>query len=916
MVFVLMVAAASMVLGTAYADTEQHASPYQQIRDSIPLDSIQCNGQLQLYIRDSQTPLCLTASGFDLLVKRGMDIAMPEDVMPAMDDVQPENETQPEDVMPPKAPAAEASTLSELVGSINDAGDAEVRMIVEWVVEQYKADDKGTISSVNGLSDHTSVPHYPFIVDSNDKTILAHGANPVRIGSVTEVFGDHTVNTPEDVIAELGERDGVWAEYTFIDPASSRESIKRSWITMHDGKIFGAGHYPSIKEKLTGMLDNTIQLVDTNGKGIQTYDIINTYPLAGEHARIIDAETFEILADRRNLDTVRTTVTIGFFDIDDVDHDVESDILEHLHIGESHDAERIESLDTAASVYQYADNPATGERAATIGMIKYHDGLIYHASYTYPVEDKVKQTVADAIERYDSEEGTFDSIAGDLFDPHYPFVVDPESGKIIAHGASPGRVGTQSVLFGGSADVTPDEIRGLEEGQGAWVGYDFPLASSERLAGKVSWLVKHDGYIFGAGYYTTEHPVLIVDSHASRSESSALSELVGSINDAGDDEVRMIVEWVVDQYKADDKGTISSVNGLSDHTSVPHYPFIVDSADRIILAHGADPDRIGSPTAVFGDYSVNNPDDVIRELEVRDGVWAEYTFIDPASGRESIKRSWITMHDGKIFGAGYHPPIGERLEAMLDNTIKLVGAEGNRAYDTIDTYPLAGEHARIIDAETFEILADRRNLDAVGSTVAIGFFDIDDVGHVESDILAHLHIDEGSDAENAEMIRNLDTGASVYQYAGNAATIGMIKYHDGLIYYASYTYPVEDKVKRAVENIMELYDSEEGAFDSIAGDLFDPHYPFVVDPESGKIIAHGASPERVGTQSVLFGGSADVTPDEIRGLEEGQGAWVGYDFPLASSERLAGKVSWLVKHDGYIFGAGYYTTEHPVLIIR
>jgi hypothetical protein len=44
-----------------------------------------------------------------------------------------------------------------------------------------------------------------------------------------------------------------------------------------------------------------------------------------------------------------------------------------------------------------------------------------------------------------------------------------------------------------------------------------------------------------------------------------------------------------------------------------------------------------------------------RSLNEDEGVWTEYTFLNPATGLESSKHSWVVMHDGYLFGSGYYP---------------------------------------------------------------------------------------------------------------------------------------------------------------------------------------------------------------------------------------------------------------------
>ena len=42
-------------------------------------------------------------------------------------------------------------------------------------------------------------------------------------------------------------------------------------------------------------------------------------------------------------------------------------------------------------------------------------------------------------------------------------------------------------------------------------------------------------------------------------------------------------------------------------------------------------------------------------MEDGEGIWAEYTFNNPATNMEEAKISWIVSHNGYLFGSGYYP---------------------------------------------------------------------------------------------------------------------------------------------------------------------------------------------------------------------------------------------------------------------
>ena len=89
--------------------------------------------------------------------------------------------------------------------------------------------------------------------------------------------------------------------------------------------------------------------------------------------------------------------------------------------------------------------------------------------------------------------------------------------------------------------------------------------------------------------------------------------------------------------------------------SIP-YVFVLDSANQpTVLAHGAFAERVGimPPSVTHADRPYG---EILADLRAAGdtGTWIEYTFVNPATGTDQHKRSFMVMHDGHIFGAGYY----------------------------------------------------------------------------------------------------------------------------------------------------------------------------------------------------------------------------------------------------------------------
>ena len=471
-------------IDSVYA-ADQYATPYQQIRDGVSVYGVQCNEPTNLYIRNADTaaplPICITPSTYQALLDYGMTLSVP--------------------------------TLNDLLLAIDDAGNSEVQQVVTATIRMYESDPENAFANINAVSE-LSVLHYPFVLDPDTRTILANGANPEIIGMQSAVIGEFATNPPDEIIAQLETGEGVWADYVFINPETNRDQLKRSWLLMHDGYIFGSGYYYSIDEKLATGLQNTIDLLDM--KGDAAFEIITTARDRGQYASVFDpAANLEVANSRQP-------------------HRVGGP-LPPLPIPWMDFAEILRGVDEPIRAYVLIINPATGKPAQVAGLLDDYGKYILANGYTYPAEDKVKRVVNDAIALYEEDENAFELLTQTSLDPHYPFVVDASTEMIVAHGANPDRVGVHSLFFDGTIDTPSDQIlEGLQNDEGIWVDYLFPLPGSDYEEEKRSWLVMHDGYIFGAGYYQSafiSHP----DAQAVRSPSISDKPLVYSQDTVIDD---------------------------------------------------------------------------------------------------------------------------------------------------------------------------------------------------------------------------------------------------------------------------------------------------------------------------------------------------------------------------------------------
>ncbi len=439
----------------------EYPTPRVQLSEGVAAEAIQCNEPKNLYLLASGSPICITQSTYGALVDRGVELKIP--------------------------------TLVGLINSIQDAGSEEIQHIVKATIQMYGIDPEGTLDMIRSLSD-PSILHSPFVIDPESRALVADGSDPEQTGKLAPIFGEFATNPADEIIDRLQAGDGIWEDYTSLDPETSGDQLKRTFLVLHDGYIFGAGYFYSIEAKLVIGIQNSIDLLKSEGEG--AFEIINTASDRGKYATIFDPVTEMELANSRQPHRVggpAPSVPIPWTDF----------------------AKILRATDEPVWAYILIINPVTGEPSQAAGLFDNYDKYLLANGYTYPAEDKVKSIVDETIAMYDAEnENAFALISKASLDPHYPFVIDPATEKILAHGSNPARVGANSLFFDDITERPFDEILAeLETNGSAWAKYLYPYPGTDYTEEKLSYLVLHDGYIFGAGYYQSAfiaHPDALV----------------------------------------------------------------------------------------------------------------------------------------------------------------------------------------------------------------------------------------------------------------------------------------------------------------------------------------------------------------------------------------------------------------------
>ena len=853
-------------------------SPNQQVKYGVSIYDVQCNEPLDLYIRDSITPVCIRESTYEILLDGGMNLAVPT-------------------ILP----------LEDLINSITDATPQQIQQVVASTIQMYDSDPDNAFANINDIS-VLSVSHYPFVIDPETRTVTSHGFNPDRVGVDSAILGEFATNRPEEIIASLNTNSGIWTDYIFFNPATGQEELKRSWLVLHDGYIFGAGFYYSIEEKMKEGIRNSMDLIDSEGEG--AFELITNAMDRGKYATVFDPVENIELANARQPHRVGGPLPI--IPIPWIDF-----------------AEILRSTDEHIWSYTLIINPVTGEPAQAAGIFEEYGRYILVNGYTYPAEDKIRHIVEQNIALYEADkENAFQTITSDSLDPHYPFVIDADTRRVAANGAFPHVVGNPStIFFGDNTNKSSEEIfEELQNNDGTFVTYRFPYPGSSYEETKRSWLVLHDGYIFGSGYYQSPfiaHPAVFKAVES----STALSDADSSTH-TGDVGTQNAVDDILNMYNADAENVFASTDLLE--STIEYDPFILDQATGAILAHWTLPDSVGAKSQVLGNFAITPPALVLNRLNGGVGTWAEHISVDPTTGKDQLNRSWLVFRDGYIFGASASYDVRDHVSNTIDTVVDLYKNNGGIAafadiasmHDAPASYhPDFDDPTIIIDpfapqSDLFPLIIDPYTDPANGKIVS------HDGSEGDAIMPAPIQVQGGYAALADTMIQE---DQSVWLYALRTDPITgldeqkayMGRIHDGYIFGAGYEYSATEKAQYTVQSTISMYESDSAATITninTPSSIFDPHYAFILNADTGEIVAHGASPQDVGSISAVFDGTYS---DALAGLQQdGDQVWIEHSdtVPGTDSEDDAAKRSFLQLHDGLVFGSGYLYATFPVMI--
>ena len=740
-----------------------------------------------------------------------------------------------------------------------DATSIEDRVaaLARETVDLYRSSGEAAFDMITPKLPTYSADLYPFVIDAATLEMVAHGAYPDFTGVVPDapVAADES---SRQVLADLRRDGAAWVEYMATNPGTGAIQLKRSWITLHDGYMFGAGHF-LYDSGVQQVVEEAVRLYEAEGTdafGIITPEMEIYTP--DHYPFILNAADLKTEAHATIPSLVGVCCSDAIQNTGDRPIDV---ILADLH------------REGGTWVEYIFVNPDTHTEQLKRTWLYLYDGYIFGSGYYLP-DSRIQSQVDAAIHLYASSgEDAFGVITPETIDEFatiYPFVLDGTTLETVAHGASPHELGEPYEHLKAADRPLERILADLREDSNTWVAYmsENPGTRTEQLTR--AYLSLHDGYIFGSGYYLP------------------------------DSRVQSMVDEAIYTYRSNSETVFDDINsGVLNRHDI--YPIIRNTTH--VQAHGTLPHLVGPFVSA---QAAKSTEALMTSIQQRGGsAWNHILFLNPHTGTEQLKRLWLSIHDGYLFVSSYTVPDAD-VRSAVDYALFIY--ESNKENDawidiitpeepviTADVYPF------VLNATDWSTVAHGTLPQQVGKccSYAIQETSIRPFADVVSDL------EENGLAWVTYSFLNPDTGTDQFKRT-------YLELRDGYIFGAGY-YILDSQVQGIIWGGFLGYDR--GGEAALAEINTPPEeaistYLFVVDPTEGAVLAQNVDPDILGGTSDWEAIAASVSVEDLLAdLETERGVWVAYDLTNPVTGELESKRTWLTMQGGLVFGSGYYSSD-------
>ena len=255
-----------------------------------------------------------------------------------------------------------------------------------------------------------------------------------------------------------------------------------------------------------------------------------------------------------------------------------------------------------------------------------------------------KYVVQQAIERYQAD-GRQETLGyfnrPESVDGEWYVVVIDELDNVVSHPTRPEVVGDHLFDPEDSTDSTGyfyGPTLADASSQGRWVTAQLlnPVTNLEQA--KHLWAVRHDGLIFVSGWY----------------ETPEVPELAVPEQEDVDAYTKYVVQQAINLH--DVQGREATIEHYNTEESVDGqwYVFITDE-DNIMVSHATIPENVGlSLIEDLGIDSTGYAFGPVMAAAGESGRWVSYVYLNPSTGQEETKHSWVVRRSGLLFGSGWY----------------------------------------------------------------------------------------------------------------------------------------------------------------------------------------------------------------------------------------------------------------------
>ena len=554
--------------------------------------------------------------------------------------------------------------------------EVQIQTLVQEALDNYKAIGYDAIDMMTPDEQIFGYDPYVFVVKADTVTTVAHAITPSEVGTISDTLRYKAEKPYSQIVDELEKYGHTWISYVFINPDVKMQQLKRAWLQMYDGYIFVSGYYLT-DSRVQSLAEGAQLMYQSNGE--VAFDIITPDvqgPADNLHAYVLNATTNVEVANG----VFPQNVGKVFTDVAQQDRPT-AEILESL------------TQNPGEWITYVLKNPSTNTEQVKRVWMQLHDGYIFASGYYLP-DSRVQATVDLAV-------STYQSVGADGFDRFLALLpintdrtsddLDISEYAVLTLPASRGVVPPPVASIGGLT-ITNDRIidlyRDLIASGSVWI--ERVMISPDTATEQVwrSWAYVYDNYIFQSGYFVP------------------------------DSEVQSVVDRAVFQYDVYGEAAFDIITPEEPVTDDIIYSFVITADTYETVAHETIPDQVGVCCSDAIRFTGDRPFEmVLEELNTYGGAWVTYTFVNPNTGTDQNKRTWLYLHDGYIFGSGYYIS-DSQVQAIVRNAIHTYDLEAENTFDLINalsenvqsqTYPF------VINATTYEIISDGHDTDMIGA---------------------------------------------------------------------------------------------------------------------------------------------------------------------------------------------------------